>query len=322
MKIVVVGEEAAGARVVSRVAESGHELVGVFSSGRAVAGTSPATAAAAAGVPVDAAGRVRRPELAEQLRELAVDVLLNVHSLHVICPAVLAAPRVGAFNLHPGPLPAYAGLNTPSWAIAAGETRHAVTLHWMEPGIDTGDVVSSARFDVTGDDTGLSVSMRCAQLGLGLIDELLARLATDPAAVPRHPQNLGDRRYYGREVPRGGWIPWTGTARQVTDFARACDYRPFPSPWGSPRAQLDDGRELEVIKVVATGWPTTASPGLVGADNDSAQGASLVATGDEWVRPLALRIDGQTHPAADVLETGQTLHGALPDATPRATPGR
>ena len=73
------------------------------------------------------------------MREQGVDLLLNVHSLYLIARrTVVAAPRIGSFNLHPGPLPEYAGLNTPSWAIYNGEREHGVTVHWMEPGVDTG----------------------------------------------------------------------------------------------------------------------------------------------------------------------------------------
>ena len=57
---------------------------------------------------------------------------------------VLEAPRIGSFNLHPGPLPEYAGLNAPSWAIYHGEQEHRVTLHWLDAGIDTGPIAYGA----------------------------------------------------------------------------------------------------------------------------------------------------------------------------------
>lgn len=311
MNIVLVGEEAAGVRALQRVADSGHRVVRVFTSDRAAAGTTPGAVAAELGLPTSPAERVRDPALADELRALAVDVLLNVHSLYVIHPEVLAAARVGAFNLHPGPLPEYAGLNAPSWALARGETRHAVTLHWMDPGIDTGDIVAAAGFDLTAGDTGLTVSLRCAELGLGLVDDLLGRLAHDPVAIPRRPQDLSARRYYGPEVPYDGWIPWVGSARQVADFVRACDYRPFPSPWGTPRARLDDGHEVEIVKLAATDQSVDQPAGRVALNTtDPDDPAAFVATGDRWVRLRELRLDGKPRDPVDVLHHGHTLHGA------------
>jgi UDP-4-amino-4-deoxy-L-arabinose formyltransferase/UDP-glucuronic acid dehydrogenase (UDP-4-keto-hexauronic acid decarboxylating) len=259
-------------------------------------------------VPTEPAERVREPGLADELRALPVDVLLNVHSLYLIAPEVLAAPVVGAFNLHPGPLPHYAGLNAPSWAIARGETRHAVTLHWMATGIDTGDVVEAAWFDLSEDDTGLSVSMRCAQLGLGLVDNLLGRLDTEPAVIPRHPQDLSERRYFGREVPHDGWIPWAAPAREVAGFVRACDYRPFDSPWGTPRTRRPDGAEVEINKLALTQQHTDQPPGRVAIDTTG--DTAYVATGDRWVRLLELRVDRQFHKPTEVLHHGETVHGA------------
>ena len=230
MRIAFVGEEAAEARVVA----SDHELVCALTD-TAPVGSSVAAIATEAGAPVLPARRVREVALADELRALGVDVLLNVHSLAIVRAEVLAAPRVGGFNLHPGPLPEYAGLNVPSWAVLHRRDRHGVTLHRMEPGIDTGDVVSRADFDLTPRDTGLTVSTRCAQRGIELVDDLLARLDDDPGGLPRTPQDLSARVYYGRKVPREGWIPWSSSTADVDAFVRAFDYRPFRSPWGPAR---------------------------------------------------------------------------------------
>lgn len=299
-----MGEEAAGARTLQRVARSDHHLVAVLTSdpedGR---GTTMTSAADRLGVRRIPAGRVRDPEFGRELRELGVDVLLNVHSLHLIRAEVLAAPRVGAFNLHPGPLPGYAGLNVPSWALADGADRHGVTLHWMEPGIDTGDVAASAEFPLTPEDTGLTVSVRCAEKGLELVDQLLSWLADDPPSVPRRPQDLTARRYFGRAVPYDGWVPWASPARTVLDFVRACDYGPFRSPWGVPRAAVVEGEEFGVVRTAATGVAADRPAGEVTVTDD----AVLVATADDWVRLVEVRAGDTGRDPRDLLATGKSL---------------
>jgi UDP-4-amino-4-deoxy-L-arabinose formyltransferase/UDP-glucuronic acid dehydrogenase (UDP-4-keto-hexauronic acid decarboxylating) len=118
LNIVLVGEEAAAAQVARAALRAGHRLVAVLSE------KTPAVRAAASqhGVAVESPARVRDPAFAADLKMRGVDLLLNVHALHRIDAAVLEAPRLGAFNLHPGPLPRYAGLNGPSWAVLRGET--------------------------------------------------------------------------------------------------------------------------------------------------------------------------------------------------------
>lgn len=301
MKVLLVAEEAAGIQVLRRVAESGHELVGVLTApptrggGATVAGVAEGL-----GVTVEPSERVRDAALADEIRAWGVDLLLNVHSLFVIHGDVAAAPRIGSFNLHPGPLPEYAGLNAPSWAIYNGEDRHTVTVHWMEPGIDTGAVAYEASFPLTETDTGLSVSLGCVREGLPLLERLLADAEHD--AVPARPQDLSRRRYFGREGPQEGRVEWSRTAREIVDFVRACDYFPFPSPWGSPLASLDGG-EIAILKAASTGRATGgAAAGTVGDEED---GAVAVAAADEWVTIQRVAVDGSPVDAAAVLRPGK-----------------
>lgn len=260
----------------------------------------------ALGVPVRPAGLVRDPDFAAELRDRQVDVLLNVHSLYLIAAEVLAVPRVGSFNLHPGALPEYAGRNAPSWAVYHGETSHAVTLHRMVPQVDAGPIVFRADFPLGPTDTGLSVSAKCVQHGVPLIGTLLAALSGAASTVPTLPeiqQDRARRRYFGKAVPHAGWVPWQLCARQVVNFVRACDYGPWPSPWGVPRTLLS-GTELAIVRAGVTGVPTTCPPGTVGVPDDA---GVRVATADEWVVVQRLKIDGTSVSPAAVLQSGAIL---------------
>jgi methionyl-tRNA formyltransferase len=232
-----------------------------------------------------------------------VDVLLNVHSLWLIDPGVLDAPRIGAFNLHPAPLPEYAGLNGPSWAIYNGEPRHAVTVHWMAPGIDTGPIAYRQEIVTDDSDTGLTLSAKCVRAGVPLLLELLDAAARDPATIPRLPQDPARRHYYGKGVPEEGRLRWDRSADRIVRFVRACDYSPLASPWGHPRAMLD-GRPIGVVTAFRTWRASSAPPGTVG---DVAASAALVAAADEWVAVSRLAIDGHAVRAADILEEGARL---------------
>src|SRR5262249_48108381 len=147
---------------------------------------------------------VKDPLFAKVIREQEVDLLLNVHSLFVIKPEIVEAPRFGSFNLHPGPLPRYAGLNAPSWAIYHGESKHGVTLHRMLAGIDTGPIAYQALFDIEDNDTGFSLSAKCIKFGMELIKQLLETAKSDPQAIPAIEQDLTRREYFGKAMPQNG----------------------------------------------------------------------------------------------------------------------
>jgi methionyl-tRNA formyltransferase len=302
VNVLLVAEEAAGIQVLRQVAGSGHRLVAVMTAPQTRGGgATVAGVADGLGLEVRPSELVRDPELADWIRSEGVDLLLNVHSLFVAHGDVVGAPAIGSFNLHPGPLPAYAGLNAPSWAIYHREPRHAVTVHWMEPGIDTGAIAYERAFDVEAEETGLSLSLKCVREGLPLLEQLLED--AESGGIPKHAQDLSRRRYFGRDVPQEGKVEWRRSAEEVVAFVRACDFFPFPSPWGHPSARLD-GTELSILKAGRTGEHADAEPGTVGA---AADGSASVAAADEWVAVQRVRVNEEIEDAATVLQPGARL---------------
>lgn len=303
MNVLLIGEESAGIQMLGELERSSHRVVAVMASptGTAPLGASLWSVARKQGLPTWPAKLVRDPALSERIHSERVDLLLNIHSLYIIHRAVLEAPRIGAFNLHPGPLPRYAGLNAVSWAIYRGERSHGVTVHWMVPEIDAGPIAYQALFPIAESDTALSLSFRCVKEGVALMIRLVEVAARNPEAIPALPQELQKREYFGAEVPEGGRLSWVWPAEKVVNFVRACDYLPFRSPWGHPRTRLGD-LELEVVKACYTHLRGGAPPGTVGAV--SLEGVR-VASGDEWVLVTQLRVGKEFVRPANMLKRGQ-----------------
>lgn len=284
--VLLAAEESAGLQVLRYLVEGGHEVLGVLTDGKGGPGATPASFAAARGIPVRPGAAVRGPELAGWITARGVRLLLNVHSLHIAAPAVLAAPAAGAFNLHPGPLPAYAGLNVPTWAIFRGEREHGVTLHRMEAKVDGGPVAYEKRFPLDGTETGFSLNARCIREGVPLVRRLVETVAAG-CAIPSRAQE-GDRRYFGRRPPQGGRIDWRRPAVSVDRLVRSLDFFPFPARLGEPRV-LCEGRRLTISRLTRTGRPVgEAPPGQIRREGDRL----LVACADEWIEPVRVRRDG------------------------------
>jgi UDP-4-amino-4-deoxy-L-arabinose formyltransferase/UDP-glucuronic acid dehydrogenase (UDP-4-keto-hexauronic acid decarboxylating) len=227
---------------------------------------------------------------------------LNVHSLYVIHESVLDAPRLGSYNLHPGPLPRYAGLNSVCWAIYRGEEAHGVTLHKMQAEIDTGPIAFQELFDIADTDTGLSLTLKCVTIGIPMVNKLLYA-AQEPTGIPLRPQDLALRLYFGREAPRKGILCWGSPAKQVQNSVRACTFSPYRSPWGYPRTAVS-GREIQIAKVQRTNRTSSAPPGRVGEVKKSGVEVSCC---DEWIIVEKVFRNGELIPAKDVLHRGDDL---------------
>lgn len=280
------------------VIDAGHDVVGVFTSRDSDAAVH--RYAEQHGLTLWPAEWVRDSRAADALRDAGVDLLLNVHSLYIIHPSLLAVPRIGAFNLHPSPLPRLAGLNSISWAIYLGEREHGVTLHHMTAGVDDGPIAYQRTFPIGPDATPVSIMARCAEEGASMLRELLETAAHNPANIPALPQEGSRNEYHGREVPQDGWVDWSKPAVEIERFVRACDYHPFRSPWGHPRSLAGD-HEVQFFKASATDGPCAAAPGTVQRGDD---GTVRVAAGDGWIVVSRLRIDGARADPEDLLELG------------------
>lgn len=305
MKIILAGEESAGIRVLRTLISRGHEIVGVCS--RADDDESAASVWGVAGRlglrRWEAAG-VSDPSFAATLMATQPDVLLNVHSLHIVHSDVLRVPKWGAYNLHPGPLPRYAGINAPSWAIYRGETSYGVTLHQMDSGIDTGAIVYEQEFSLTSRESALTVYSRCVREGLLLVDRLLEQLSVNPEHLPYKPNPRAERQYFGRSVPNEGKITWTWPAEEIVRLVRASDYHPFPSPWGTPQARYLGGA-LGIVKADISEARVLGPPGTVGAPFG---GAIPVATSSGAVGVRHVRWKGELMPAHEVVTAGELMY--------------
>jgi len=239
----------------------------------------------------------------------APDLVVNFNSTALFGEALLAWPRLGAINFHPGPLPEYAGLHVWQWGILRGEQAFGATIHRMVPAIDAGDVVALARFPIAATDTGLTLYLKTLRAGT----ELLCRVLGEVAATGRlagTPQDLSRRRYYSRRAPYDGVLSWTWTARQIVDFVRALAYRPFTSPSAPPLTFFRE-KPLEPARAAVGPDPGPGfAPGVVVEITE--QGVLAACGVGQAVLLRELVRDGRAFPAARIArEIGLGVGDAL-----------
>jgi methionyl-tRNA formyltransferase len=97
------------------------------------------------------------------ISSLKPDYIINVHFPYIFPGAILKTPKCGVLNLHPAYLPFNRGWHTPIWAILDG-TAYGATLHFMDEGLDTGDIVCQEQIKVYPFDTADSLYRRVKKL--------------------------------------------------------------------------------------------------------------------------------------------------------------
>jgi methionyl-tRNA formyltransferase len=127
-------------------------------------------------------------------RELLADEkpdVLVLGGTRIIKPSILETPRRATVNSHPGLLPWLRGSASVGWALYKDMPQGA-TVHFIDPGIDTGDIIARRELPVSHRDTYESINARIATLAGELMAEALTFLSNGDA--PREPQdrNVGE----------------------------------------------------------------------------------------------------------------------------------
>jgi len=163
------------------------------------------------------------------------DWLLSIANLKILSDDILAMPKCGSLNFHDGPLPRYAGLNTPVWALMNDESKHGITWHFIEPGIDTGDIVVSRVFDVAEDETAHSLNARCYAAGTESFAEVLDLLSDGVPAGQK--QGTQDRQYFAKNKRPDafGVLDFRKTSAELERLVRALDFTSYWNPITCPK---------------------------------------------------------------------------------------
>jgi len=168
------------------------------------------------------------------ISNLSIDLIISFRSLRILSDYIISFLPYGAFNVHFGPLPHYAGVNAQCWAIFNGEKKHGVTLHRIDEGIDTGDIVYIESFDLSPNETGLSITSKCVRIGKNLVIKLVENIKNG-IALPRHSQDKSLRHYFSKDAPNDCLIDWYWTAIKIDRLVRAANFYPFQSPWNTAK---------------------------------------------------------------------------------------
>jgi phosphoribosylglycinamide formyltransferase-1 len=95
---------------------------------------------------------------------------------------VLKAPMLDAFprriiNIHPSLLPKFPGIEAWKQALAAGEKTTGCTVHYVESGIDTGEIIAQREAPISPSDTPATLHERIQLAEHALYPSVIAQFA-------------------------------------------------------------------------------------------------------------------------------------------------
>jgi methionyl-tRNA formyltransferase len=103
---------------------------------------------------------------------------VSVRFSKIIRGDVIRLFRRGIVNFHCGELPRYRGVNIANHCILEGATRGGATMHFIDEGVDTGDIIDRELFPLAENDTAYDVFVRTQQAAMTLIERNLGHIAS------------------------------------------------------------------------------------------------------------------------------------------------
>jgi methionyl-tRNA formyltransferase len=211
-------------------------------------------AAGRIGYPILQPARVKDPDFLDKIIALDPDLFVVVAYGHILPGSVLAIPRLGAINVHASLLPKYRGPAPIQWAILNQEKETGVTTMWLDEGMDTGQILMTAKVSITPQETTESLYHRLAHAGAQLLLDTLEKLKSEP--LLGSPQDHAKATYAPFLKKEDGRIDWSKDAKSLEAFVRGMN------PWPGTFTFLLDKR-LKVLRAHAIEKKVGAAPGTV-----------------------------------------------------------
>jgi methionyl-tRNA formyltransferase len=134
--------------------------------------------------------------LREYIAETKIDLMITHAFMKIIPKEVFSAPKYGSINIHPSLLPKYRGPSPAYWVLKNKEKDTGLTCHFIDEGVDTGDIINQSNTIVRPDDTIDSIIEKQKLTLNNLVNDCIKNIL-DTAFSPK-PQNEGLSSYAPR----------------------------------------------------------------------------------------------------------------------------
>lgn len=233
MRVLFLGNNRVGWELAGWLRSQGEEIVGLIAhpEGRRRFGDELIRAADLPADRVFDGSRLREPGVLVDIAALQAEIGVSAFFGYIVGPDFLELVPAGCVNVHPALLPYNRGAYPNVWSIV-DRTPAGATVHYIDAGIDTGDIVAQREIRVEPVDTGETLYRRLERTCVELFQEVWPAIRSRRAT--RHPQAAGEGTFHQtRDVEAIDRIDLDArvTAGRLIDILRARTFPPHPGAY-------------------------------------------------------------------------------------------
>lgn len=250
MKIIYAGTPEFAVPALEALIQGAHQLVAVYTQpdrpagrGRKLRFSPVKELAVKHDIRVVQPQSFKNEEDIQTLRSFEADLMI-VAAYGIILPqAVLDTPEYGCINIHASLLPRWRGAAPIQRAILAGDSYTGVTLMQMDAGLDTGDMLATARVEIQPQTTSAELHDVLKVTGAGLLMQHLD--AIESRSIQAVPQDDARACYASKLTKQEAELDWNKPAPVLAREIRA--FNPWPVSFTSLK-----GENVKIWSAVST----------------------------------------------------------------------
>jgi methionyl-tRNA formyltransferase len=129
-------------------------------------------------------------QFVDKILALKIDLLITNNYSMIIRPDLLKLLGGNAINVHWAMLPMNRGCNPVNWPVIKGESKSGITLHYMDDGLDSGDIIAQREVPIFFEDTWVSLKNRLAFESESFLQEALGSFIRDKSSRIKQDETL------------------------------------------------------------------------------------------------------------------------------------
>lgn len=229
MKILFMGGHELGAITLDKLVKEGFDVVGVVISKTDDKWYSGVDKVAYKyNLPLYEEENINSKKFLNKIRKESIDLIVSSNFNQILKKEIINLPKRGCINMHASLLPKYRGRAPINWAMINGEKETGVTVHFLEEGIDTGNIIIQEKIKIEDDDYIEDVLEKVKEkYPLVLIKAI--NLLQDYDFKGKE-QDLQKGSYYGKREAKDGKINLDKSGKEILNLIKAVS-RPYPGAY-------------------------------------------------------------------------------------------
>jgi methionyl-tRNA formyltransferase len=203
--------------------------------------------------------KLNSDEFLKIINNLKPDFIVSGYYPQLFGNRLLSIPPGGCVNIHPTGLPRFRGLSPYFTHMLFGDEYNYITMHWLDSGADTGDIIAQASVKILPDDTGFTCGHRLTEAGASIFRQYWP--AVKAGNAPRQKQDKSKASVFNFS-----WaiteIDWSREALQIRNLVRSIS-KPLNGAWTKIGGKKLSVWKVEIVEPENDFSPDCAMPGTI-----------------------------------------------------------